>query len=171
MAALPLNNQAGSTEYLPPVGAGGDDCGVEPWGMSVFRAQSNQSRASDRGRRDSGYLVEELNFVRWPVGERLGLLGRKLQAPSDRPGSGKVGDELSRTGNDCDRCVFGSQVRQGDGCGCSGRTPIPARALIVPGNRLEAYAGIRGILEGANGRRFLKAFRSYHRGIFSLVRE
>ena len=30
--------------------------------------------------------------MRWPMGERLGFLGRQLQAPSDRPGGGKVGD-------------------------------------------------------------------------------
>lgn len=31
--------------------------------------------------------------MRWRVGERLGLLGRKLQTPADRPGGGEVGDE------------------------------------------------------------------------------
>ena len=29
----------------------------------------------------------------WKVGQRLGLLGRQIQAPSDRPSSGKFGDE------------------------------------------------------------------------------
>ena len=42
---------------------------------------------------DSGYLVEELDLVRWSVGERLGFLSRKLQTAADRPGGGKVGDE------------------------------------------------------------------------------
>ena len=27
----------------------------------------------------SGYLVEELELMRWSVGKRLGLLGRQLQ--------------------------------------------------------------------------------------------
>jgi hypothetical protein len=31
--------------------------------------------------------------MRWSVGERLRLLGRQLQAPSDRPSGGEVGDE------------------------------------------------------------------------------
>ena len=41
----------------------------------------------------SGYLVEELDLVRWSVGKRLWLLGRQLQTPADRPGGGEVGDE------------------------------------------------------------------------------
>ena len=35
--------------------------------------------------------------MRWSVGQGLGLLGRQLQAPSDRPGSGKVGDGTLRS--------------------------------------------------------------------------
>ena len=31
--------------------------------------------------------------MQWSVGQGFGLLGRQLQAPSDRPGGGKVGDE------------------------------------------------------------------------------
>jgi hypothetical protein len=42
---------------------------------------------------DSGYLIEKLELVRWSVGQRLGLLSRKLQTAADRPGGGKVGDE------------------------------------------------------------------------------
>ncbi len=41
----------------------------------------------------SGDLVEKLELARWSVGERLGLLGRQLQASPDRPGGGEVGDE------------------------------------------------------------------------------
>jgi len=75
LAALPLNNRAGSTEDLPPVGAGGDDCGVEPWGMSVFRAQSSRGHAVDRGRgrlRLSGRGVRAHAVVRGPEARALG---------------------------------------------------------------------------------------------------
>ena len=41
----------------------------------------------------SGYLVEELELMRWSVGQRFGLLGRQLQTLADRPGGGKVGYE------------------------------------------------------------------------------
>ena len=38
-------------------------------------------------------MVEELDLVRWTVGQGLGLLGRQLQTPADRACGGKVGDE------------------------------------------------------------------------------
>ena len=41
----------------------------------------------------SGYLVEELELMRWSVGKRRRFLGRQLQAASDCAGGGKVGDE------------------------------------------------------------------------------
>ena len=44
----------------------------------------------------SGYLVEELELMRWPVGERLGLLGRQLQASPDGPGGGNTLCRLPR---------------------------------------------------------------------------
>ena len=50
-------------------------------------------RVADRGGGVSGYLVEELELVRWPVGQRLWFLGGEFQTAADRPGGGEVGDE------------------------------------------------------------------------------
>ena len=39
-------------------------------------------RVADRGGGVSGYLVEELELVRWPVGQRLWFLGGEFQTGS-----------------------------------------------------------------------------------------